>query len=173
MVKAEEKKNNNISEYIIYMFQTEDLVRALKVDLNQITEYVIASLPISDKEKKELILWYASIIENMKSQQIEKEGHLKEVNDLMAYLHTLHTQLISTEDDYKKIALKAEPYIQQQIKESKNTLSNPIQICLNAIYGFLLLKLDGKEVNSDQQKMLDAFGDLLSYLSFKFKSKDD
>lgn len=169
MVKADQKKADNISEYIIYMFQTEDLVRALKLDLNQITDYVIASLPVSDTEKKELILWYASIIEEMKAQQIEKEGHLKEINDIMLQLHELHAELITTEVAYKKIALKAEPYIQNQIVESKNTLSNPIQICLNAIYGFLLLKLEGKEVNSDQQKMLEAFGDLLSFLSFTYK----
>ena len=37
MVKAEQKRTENIAEYIIYMFQTEDLVRALKLDLNQIT----------------------------------------------------------------------------------------------------------------------------------------
>lgn len=172
MIKADQKKADNISEYIIYMFQTEDLVRALKLDLNQITDYVIASLPVSDTEKKELILWYASIIEEMKTQQIEKEGHLKEISDLILQLHELHTELITTEVTYKKIALKAEPYIQNQIVESKNTLSNPIQICLNAIYGFLLLKLEGKEVNSDQQKMLEAFGDLLSFLSFTYKKKD-
>ena len=171
MVKADEKKIENISEYIVYMFQTEDLVRALKLDLNQITDYVIASLPISDKEKKELILWYASIIENMIAQHIEEEGHLKEINDLMGNLLDLHNQLSSSESDYKAIAKKAEPFIQHQIKESKNVLSNPIHVCINAIYGFLLLKLDRKEVNSEQRNMLDAFGDLLSYLSYKYKQE--
>ncbi len=171
MVKAEQKKNENIAEYIIYMFQTEDLVRALKLDLNQITNYVIASLPITDKEKKEHILWYATIVEKMNAQQIEQEGHLKEINDLMALLNQLHLKLIISKSTYKEIASKAEPYIQNQIKASKNTLINPVQISLNAIYGFLLLKLEGKEVTPTQQEMLDVFGDLLSFLSFSYKEE--
>lgn len=169
MIKANEKKINNIAEYIVYMFQTEDLVRALQLDLNQITDYVITSLPVSNNEKKELILWYASIIEKMQSQQIEKEGHLEEIDELMTQLNTLHNKLIETKSDYKEIAVKAEPHIQSQIIESKNTLSNPIQVCINAVYGFLLLKLEGKEVTKEQQKMLDTFGDLLSYISYTYK----
>lgn len=171
MVKAEEKKRDNIAEYIVYMFQIEDLVRALKLDLNQITDYVIASLPISDPEKKELILWYASIVEHMYAQKIEETGHLEEIVILMNELNDLHKVCIDTEKKYEEIVSRAEPYIQQQIKDSNYTLKNPIQVCLNSIYGFLLLKLDRKEVTKEQQLMLNSFGDLLSYLSYKYKEK--
>ncbi len=169
MVRAEQKKNENISEYLIHLFKTEDLLRTFEFDLNRINSQVIANIPVSDNEKKELILWYVDLIEAMKSQKIEKFGHLKVVNGLISQLTALHTNLLTNQNKYKDIFVKAEPYIKEQIETSNQTLSNPIQVCLNAIYGFLILKLEGKKVTPNQQEMLEHFGDLLSFLSFKYK----
>ena len=36
---------------------------------------------------------------------------------------------------------------------------------------FLLLKLNGKEIKPEDQEMIDRFGDVLSFLSFKYKEK--
>jgi len=168
MVKAEAKKNGNIAEYVIHMFKTEDLLRTFEFDLNRITNQVILNIPASNSEKKELILWYAKHIEAMQSQKIVNSGHLKEVNDLIVQLFSLHTEFLLSEPTYKKIVSKAEPFIKSQIAGSKNALNNPILVCLNAIYGLLILKLEGKEVNANQQNMLESFGDLLSFLSYKF-----
>lgn len=171
MIKAEQKKNENIAEYIIHMFKSEDLVRTFEFDLNKINSYVITNIPTSVAEKKELILWYASLIETMQLEKIHASGHLEIVTNLLNDLLKLHSTLLDTESDYEKIVIKAKPYIQHQIKESNNVLNNPIQVCINAVYGFLLLKLDDKIINEDQQKMLDTFGDLLSYLSYKYKEE--
>jgi uncharacterized protein DUF4924 len=171
MVKAEQKKNENISEYIIHMFKTEDLIRTFEFDLNRITKQIISNIRISNDERKELILWYASIIEDMQSQKIENSGHLIEINNLIEKLLGLHNKLETEDEVYKKISLKAEPFIKNQIEESQNTIDNPIIICLNAIYGFLLLKLNGKIISEQQQQMLETFGDLLSYLNFHYQQE--
>ncbi len=171
MTKAEQKKRDNIAEYLVYMYQTEDLLRTYKFDLNQITKYIISSLPLPDVDKKELILWYASIIEAMQEQKIEEKGHLEEINRLFICLHKVHTELKQGDKNYVSITKRAEPFIKNQIKQSNNTLSNPIQIATNAVYGFLLLKTNRKEMTVEQQKMLDIFGDMLSYLSYKYKNK--
>lgn len=172
MVKAEKKKQNNIAEYIIHMYQSEELVRAYNFDLNQINNFVISRTPLNNEAKKELLLWYAALVESMQNENLQTNGHLKETRLLVNHLTQLHTQLLSKDDSYNKVFITAEPYIKNQIKEAQNTITNPIQICLNAIYGFLLLKIDGKSVTEEQQKMLDAFGDMLSFLSYKFKQEN-
>lgn len=171
MVKAEEKKQNNIAEYIVHMYQTEELIRSYEFDLNKINHFVISRIPISIEAKKELLLWYAALIETMKKEGIESNGHLSETKDLVNQLNKLHLDLLKLKEDesYQKVVRSATPYIENQISEAKNLITDPIQVCLNAVYGFLLLKLDGKGVTKEQQKMLDAFGDMLSYLSYKFK----
>lgn len=171
MVKTDQKKDENISEYLIYMFQSEDLVRTFEFHLNRINSYVIANIPVSDTEKKELILWYASLIEKMRLEKIEKAGHLAELNELVDDLTELHDILKKTDKDYFKIVDMANPFIGQQIELSKNRLTNPVQVCLNAVYGFLLIKIDGREVTTDQQDMLNKFGDILAYLSIKYREQ--
>ncbi|MCF6360660.1 MAG: DUF4924 family protein [Cyclobacteriaceae bacterium] len=170
MVKADQKKESNISEYLIYMFQSEDLIRTFEFDLNRITEYMIANIPVTDSEKKELILWYAALIEIMRADNVEKAGHISEVSNLIQELAALHHSLISNDTKYNSLVQLANPFIQANIKESNNTITNPIQVCLNAIYGFLLLKFEEKIITDNQQKMLNAFGDLLSYLSYNYKN---
>lgn len=171
MIRAEQKKIENIAEYIVHLFKTEDLVRTFEFDLNKITNQVIFNLPVSDSEKKELILWYASIIEKMQSQKIVKAGHLLEINELINSLTSIHTKLIDKESDYKTLVTKADPYLQNQIQESKGRINNTIEVCLNAVYGFLLLKVNGKKVSPDQQNMLESFGDILSYLSYRYRKE--
>ena len=42
MLIAREKKKNNIAEYILYMWQLEDMLRALKLDMEQVDRYLPA-----------------------------------------------------------------------------------------------------------------------------------
>ena len=44
MIVAEQKRKENVAEYILYMWQIEDTIRALDFDLTRITEYVHATL---------------------------------------------------------------------------------------------------------------------------------
>jgi len=168
MVKAEELKAQNISEYIIHMFKSEDLVRTFEFDLNRITDYLIANIPVSKTEKKEQILWYAALIEQMRDDNIEAKGHLVELEILISNLSLLHSNLLNEDEIYQNIHNNALPFIQTQIEISKNTITEPIQIYLNAVYGFLLLKINSKGITDSQQEMLNAFGDALSYLSDKY-----
>ncbi|MCB0495046.1 MAG: DUF4924 family protein [Cyclobacteriaceae bacterium] len=169
MVKAEEKRRDNIAEYIVYIYQSEDLIRSFEFDLDRINTYVISHIPLEKDAKKELLLWYASLIETMQKEKIESEGHLSETKELVNKLGQLHSDLTLHDEDYKKIVKSATPYIENQIKESEGGITSAVQVCLNAIYGFLLLKLSGKSVTNEQQAMLTIFGDMLSYLSYKYK----
>ncbi len=169
MIKAEELKAQNISEYIIHMYKSEDLVRTFEFDLTKITDYLIANIPVSASEKKEQILWYASLIENMQKEKIHTKGHLDELNQLVLELTALHENLLKKDETYKKLAFEAMPFIEKQIETSDYTITNPIVVCLNGIYGFLLLKINSKAVTDIQQEMLNAFGGILSYLSFSYK----
>ncbi len=171
MIKAEELKAQNISEYIVHMFKSEDLVRTFEFDLTKITDYLIANIPVSASEKKAQILWYASLIEQMREEDIQNKGHLTELNNLINELTKLHISLIEQNKTYKEINSKAQPFIQNQIEMGENAITNPIQICLNAIYGALLLKINAKTITEPQQEMLEAFGDLLSYLSYSYKEE--
>lgn len=72
MLVARQKINENIAEYVLYMFQIEDLIRAYDFDLDAIIDgYVRPQLPDSSfiEQYKE---WYRDLIAQMKSQRIQK-----------------------------------------------------------------------------------------------------
>ncbi|MEM9390524.1 MAG: DUF4924 family protein [Bacteroidota bacterium] len=168
MTIAERKKQENISEYIIHMYQTEDLIRAFEFDLNQITEYVIKHIPGDENEKKQLILWYAEVITQMSEEGIKKDGHLKSTQEIVTRLQDLKNILLTTDQEFITIWKTAQKTVESN---QDKTGTNEIQVCLNGIYGLLLLRLNGQPVSDEILKQADQFGNVLSYLSYKYKQQ--
>ena len=159
----------NISETIIEAYKDEDLVRSFDFDLEKIGSHVINHLPISNIEKLGKVNHYEDLIFRMKKQNLEKSGHLKENQRLVRTLEMLSSELLKTDPEYKKIMESAEKAIDQNKILADGTISSDIQICINGVYGFLLLRLNGKKISSEDEKKVDQFGNVLSYLSFKHR----
>ncbi|MFD2037145.1 DUF4924 family protein [Belliella marina] len=170
---AEKKKGQNIAEYIIYMYQMEDLIRAYDFNMLDIRQYVIAHYPISDTEKEDTAHWFASICEQMISEKISESGHLSEVQVIVDDLAKIHWELLKSDKEYFEIYNIAKPYVIDMIMEAGDKpVGHEIQVCLNAIYGFLLAKLKGREIPKGYTEATDAFGNVLSYLGFVYAEKN-
>ncbi|RLD23544.1 MAG: DUF4924 domain-containing protein [Bacteroidetes bacterium] len=172
-ISAEVKKKENIAEYIIYMYQTEDLILNFDFNLDDILEYVIQHMSRDPQVLKEQLLWYADIIEQMKNENIaDSKERLRSTQVFVNQLTSLHEKHLVAESSYQDRYAKAKKDIESNIALSENTIVNPVQICLNGIYGMLLLKLNGKKISDDQQSMLENFGSVLEYLSEEYKKEN-
>ncbi len=169
---AEKKKQNNVAEYIIHMYQTEDLIRVYEFDMELIKEYVIKHIPQDEVSKEEIIAWYTDILKSMQDQKLVKKGHLAETQKVVTKLETMKDDLVKTDDEFKKIYLDAKVGIDDMMKMSEGKVDGEIQLCLNAIYGLLIARINGREVPADLQPTLDHFGNVLSYLSYKYKQDE-
>jgi len=166
---AEKKKAKNIGEFIIYMYQMEDLLRAYQFNMQEVKQYVISHYPVSEEEKEETFQWFAGLADSMANEDIKERGHLKSAQQMVDLLAKLHWQLLKTDKTYYDIYQKAKPHIIQMVLEAgENSPGNEIQICLNAIYGLLLAKLRGREIPKEMLEATDAFGDVLSYLNWAY-----
>ena len=94
MFIAEQKKRENIAEYLLYMWQLEDILRAYELDIDKIQKVLIDSTSHSDEKKDQARQWYEQLIEQMQSEGIEKEGHLVANSDLLQELSLFHAQLL-------------------------------------------------------------------------------
>lgn len=168
---AESKRQNNIAEYIIHMYQTEDLVRAYEFDLDRIKNNIINHLPEKEEDKASLTSWYADIIAKMKQEGIEKSGHLSEVQTVVQELSNIHEELQSTDNNFEAVYHASKAHIDKSMAFAKGLIISEVQICLNGVYGLLLLRLNDKKVANELLESISAFGDILSYLSFKYKQK--
>ena len=75
MYIASAKRKENIAEYLLYMWQIEDIIRAYGLDIEKIKESVIdPQTQLDDNQKKQLTEWYESLIDMMRREDVAKSG---------------------------------------------------------------------------------------------------
>jgi hypothetical protein len=167
MLIAQKKIKENIAEYILYMYQIEDVIRAYKFDLDAILEnYVKPQLP-DESFVSQYSKWYSGLINNMISQRIEKSGHLHEINEVMIEISYLHTTLINIVKDekYKALFENALPNLNDFKEKSNLKDKNDIELAFHALYMKLLLRLQKKEISAESEEAFDTMRILLAYLA--------
>lgn len=62
MFIAEQKKRENIAEYLLYMWQLEDILRAFELDIDKVQQRLIDTTNHSDEKKEAARQWYTKLI---------------------------------------------------------------------------------------------------------------
>ena len=70
-------REESISEYLLYMWQVEDLIRANGLDMDKIAASVVAPYNLPEAQHAELVEWYANLVEMMRLEHVEQSGHLQ------------------------------------------------------------------------------------------------
>mgnify|MGYP000625647006 len=99
MLIAREKKKNNIAEYILYMWQLEDMLRALKLDMEQVDRYLVAGFQADERTSKEIHDWYDNLIAIMQKEKVEEKGHIQALKNTVDELTELHFFLLHQAHD--------------------------------------------------------------------------
>lgn len=169
MFIAREKRKTNIAEYILYMWQVEDLIRAHNFDIDLIETNLISQYTQPPRVKNEIKEWFADLILMMHEEGVRQKGHLSFLRTLINDLADFHIRLLNREEEtvYHHLYQRAHPFINElKIKSGNNT--GDIETCLNALYGLLLLRLKKKTVNIETEKAMATFSQLIAALSKKF-----
>ena len=153
MFISKQLKENNIAEYLIYMWQVEDMIRANGCDMEKIKKNIVDSYPLTEEQKVELTQWYIDLIEMMRRENVMEKGHLQINKNIITWLTDLHLQLLrSSKFPYYSAAYyKALPYIVELRAKGANKEEPELETCFEALYGILLLKLQ-KERNQRRNK---------------------
>ena len=171
MIIAELKKKENIVEYILYIRQLCDIMRANNMDIKKIDELLISKFEVSEKEKLKIHNWYQALIEKMREENIVVSGDLKEIKELISMLNRIHLALLDDKDEYRHHELYnwAKPNIAEYKRLSKSNSDNEIEICIDAMYALLLLKLQHKSISEETAQAMQTFGSLLANIADVYK----
>ena len=172
MFTASAKKKENIAEYLLYMWQIEDIIRAYKLDLERIsTEIVNAYTGLTDEQRTMLYEWYESLIDMMRSEGVAEHGHLQLNKNVIIDLTDLHLRLLKSprEPFYTAAFYKALPYIIELRAKSQGAQVGEIETCFNALYGILMLRLQHKEVSADTSKAIKDITAFITLLAEKYR----
>ncbi|MBN1252337.1 MAG: DUF4924 family protein [Bacteroidales bacterium] len=175
MLIAKEKRKSNIAEYIIYMWQIEDLMRVFKFDINTIIENLVDAKALDHKLLADYENWYSDIIEMMTIENIKEKGHLQVISNLILDLNRLHFELLNARVDYKYIELynKALPNILEFSKKIESADKNEIEIIFNALYALLLLRIQKKEISKGTNQAMKTFSNLIADLTKKYHQREE
>jgi len=170
MIIAREKKKTNIAEYILYMWQIEDMIRASNFNLEVIDENIIQEFDQPEAVKQEMRDWYNELIRRMQEEGLKNKGHLKFLRDIVEELDELHEQLIHNPDEleYVKAYNKAKQPINDLKSKSQGTATGDIEAALQGLYGILMLKLKNKTLNPATQDAQAAISEMVALLNDKY-----
>lgn len=170
MFIAQKKLQENVAEYILYMYQIEDVIRSFDFDLDKImANYVSPQLPDASFHSQ-YRQWYGDLIQQMKNQKLEKKGHLYLIQEVMIELSYLHNTLLNMANDekYKTLYDAAIEHIDSFRDKSNLKDKNHIEIMFHALYMKLLLKLQKKEISAESEESFDAMRICVAYLTRAF-----
>jgi len=151
MFIAQKLKKKNICEYLLYMWQIEDLIRAFGLDLDQINSKIIAPYPVTETEKKTLYDWYESLIEMMRLENIQENGHLQLNKNIITELNDVHSLILKSGKDagYAAKFYHIIPFINQLRAQQSNSTLSDIELCFNFQYAIMLIKKKKTEISSE------------------------
>ena len=173
MIIASQKRKENIAEYLLYMWQIEDIIRAYKLDIDTIDEQIVSKYNVPDDKKKEIREWYESLIDMMRREGVVESGHLQLNKNVIIDLTDLHLALLKSpkEPFYGATFFKTLPYIVELRAKTGDESVGEIETCFNALYGILKLRLQKKEISEQTQAAMKQISTFLALLSEKYKQE--
>jgi len=167
-------KKENIAEYLLFMWQIEDLLRAYNLDIDNIQQSIINSVYQTEEDRKNARDWYEGLIIMMKSEGVQEKGHLQINKNIIIDLTDVHLRLLKNpkESEYIGIYYNTLPYIVELRSKSAENEIAELETCFTALYGYLLLKIQKKDISKETQAAVSQITSLLRLLSKKYKEID-
>lgn len=145
-------KKNNIAEYILYLWQIEDYLRAF---------------PQQAEANQEL----HDLSNMMHQENIIDKGHLQLAQNALSELEDLHNDLLDQEATYRAAMIRLTPALNLlKAKTDRPTMSD-VEACLILLYQIMLLKLQKAPISSETEQVQKQATQVLQYLSKTYKEQ--
>lgn len=170
MYIASKKRKENIAEYILYMWQVEDLIRANDCDIEKIKKNVIDRFGLDEAQRREMTEWYESLIDMMRREGVTEKGHLQINRNILNQLVQLHQTLLADPEfpEYTAEFYRTLPYIVELRSKAGENKVGEIETCFTALYGMLMMRLQKKEISDDTRKAIDSISHFIAVLARDF-----
>ncbi len=171
MFIAQELRKKNIAEYLLYMWQVEDTIRAFGCSMARIRREYIDRFDYTEEQKEEEADWFGNLIRMMNQEDCRDQGHLQINNVTLQTLEELHAQLLSSTKFpfYNAAYYKVLPFIVELRHRGADKQENEIETCFNSLYGVMLLRLQKKEITPNTQHAVQEITTFIGMLSDYYK----
>ena len=167
MFISQQLRKQNIAEYLLYMWQVEDIIRAYGCNLAMIKREYISRFDYSQEDTEDLTDWYANLIRMLTQEGCREQGHLQINKIIVQDLTELHAQLIDSTKfpfyhaEYHKVL----PFIVELRRRGSDNNETEIETCLNALYGVMMLRLQKKEISAETEHAIREISTFIGMLA--------
>lgn len=166
-----------MAEYLLYLWQIEDLLRAYGVDFERLKKDFLSQYSgLTAEQQKEFEDWYEDLINMMHRENVVEKGHLQISKNVLQTLAELHNNLINSGkfSNYRIVYTSALPSIVTLRAKNGNTEEPELETCFNFLYGVMLLRLQKKSVSDETNTALKNISAFLGMLSdYYYKDKEN
>ena len=176
MYIAQELRQTNIAEYLLYMWQIEDTIRAFGCSISRIRHEYIGRFDYDEEQKEEEADWFGNLIRMMNSEGCREQGHLQINKVVMQQLCELHAQLLASPKFpfYNAEYYKVLPYIVELRNHGADHEEHEVETCFNALYGVMMLRLQQKEITPNTQAAVKEMTTFIGMLNdYYLKDKQE
>jgi hypothetical protein len=154
MYTAQKTRKENIAEYILYLWQLEDLLRALQFSPEAIYAKLVKPLGLPEEQKQEVFLWYMDIVNLLREEGKEQQGHLEHTLHLIADLNNLHNQLtvLPVGAEYRRLYARVAPELPALKAKLKDPEISDVELFFRALYSVVLLRIQEAGKHGDAGK---------------------
>jgi len=170
MLIAHEKRKTNIAEYILYMWQVEDLIRACSFNRAIIEKQLVQRFNAEGDLRQEIADWYNNLALMMEKEHIQEKGHSQVVINLLNDLNEFHLKMLDVQKDQEYVRLYSmnRVAISEIVEKSGNNPVTEVEACLNALYGYMMLRIKKSEILSLTQQTIEGFSRMIGHLSARY-----
>lgn len=171
MFVSRELRNKNIAEYLLYMWQVEDLLRAYNLSVENVKKALVDPYNLPQEQAAELAEWYGNLIEMMRQEDVKESGHLQINKNIIIALAELHHRLLKSSKApfYSAAYYKALPYIVEFRTKSDGREKGELENCFDALYIVWMMKMQKREINEETLKATGEIGKFISMLALYYK----
>ena len=152
MTIADKLRRTDISAYLLFMWNIEDVVRVYNLDFDRIDAEYIAKFP--EEERDATRDWMENIVKMMQLENVRR-------------LNDLHRELLKSPKfpEYGAEFYRTLPYIVELRAKAGDNPADEIETCFNALYGTMLLRMQGKEVSEGTNQAVQQITKFINMLS--------
>lgn len=166
MFVANELRKKSIAEYLLYMWQIEDIIRAYGCSLPVIKKNYISRFTLTEEQMAEEVDWFGNLIRMMNEEGKRESGHLDINRVLLKDVIDLHGMLLQSSKFalYSAEYYKVLPFI-VELRQRGDKDVNEIETCLDALYGVMMLRLQKKEITPETERAIKEITLFIGMLS--------
>lgn len=145
---ARQKRDENIAEYILYIWQLEDLLRALGFEPRAVFETLVAPREGTDEWKLSALEWYMEIADLLTKEGKAEGGHLDHTLHLVGEMNDLHLMLMEQPAGrhYRELFARLAPSLPALRATLGRDDVSDIELAFRGLYAAMLYRMKGLRV---------------------------